>query len=586
MINLFELDPLYQHRYTPKHLNTPSIYIYTRMNSHTSPPLDMEDPVITHQLLQIIQQFLSDKGMHQTASMLNDETDAFVERHQKVVKRSKRLQTLIMAGEWAEVHKMFAKFVGSSRKHQRLQFSLYKQQYFEFIETQEFQKALTFLNKYLKPFSTGLASHSQDDDKEFSDLCVLLTCKSVRECHRYNLYPGTAKARENLSSQIESLTTSQGFFSPDNHSQEIPPHRLVSLVEQAVSYQLLGGVSPPSPPKKIESIVNDYQSHLLPNHNLHSITELSSNVKCIEFIGLSGSILASSSSDCTIRLWDISQSKNTRCISTLVGHKARIWDLSSFSSGNAIVSGSSDGTVRLWDISQTVPWAMEGNKNKHREENTSTLLFDNLSSDIYAVQVHPDSTQVLFGGYDRKIRLTDIESQSTLQTLISHSSSVTSLCFNQQGRIVVSGSKDRSTKLWDLSSGVCIKSLNDALGEISSVQLGSNGSSLLTSSKDNCHRLWDIRKTSEPLQRYRGHQNTYSNFIRSAFGPSEEFILSGSENGQLCIWETASGTMLQVNPHTEFRHSDTVYQVKWNANQSLMASCSNDGTVKTWNYQE
>lgn len=88
------------------------------------------------------------------------------------------------------------------------------------------------------------------------------------------------------------------------------------------------------------------------------------------------------------------------------------------------------------------------------------------------------------------------------------------------------------------------------------------------------------------IQRYRGHQNFVSNFVKASFGPEEKIIISGSEDGIMYIIKYNSYIWNTDNGNLEKRlnaHENVVYQSIWNSNQSLLASCSNDGTVKTWN---
>lgn len=46
--------------------------------------------------------------------------------------------------------------------------------------------------------------------------------------------------------------------------------------------------------------------------------------------------------------------------------------------------------------------------------------------------------------------------------------------------------------------------------------------------------MWDIRN-KKMIQRYRGHQNFVSNFVKASFGPEEKIIISGSEDGIMYI---------------------------------------------------
>ena len=59
-----------------------------------------------------------------------------------------------------------------------------------------------------------------------------------------------------------------------------------------------------------------------------------------------GSLLASSSYDKTVRLWDVKTGNQKRL---LIGHKEGIVAVTFNPNGKRIVSASLDGTVRLWD---------------------------------------------------------------------------------------------------------------------------------------------------------------------------------------------------------------------------------------------
>jgi len=63
-----------------------------------------------------------------------------------------------------------------------------------------------------------------------------------------------------------------------------------------------------------------------------------------------GKLMATSSSDSTIRLWRVDQ--DYKLEKTLSGHQRWVWDISFSSQSNYLVSVSSDNMCRLWDIAQ------------------------------------------------------------------------------------------------------------------------------------------------------------------------------------------------------------------------------------------
>ena len=149
-------------------------------------------------------------------------------------------------------------------------------------------------------------------------------------------------------------------------------------------------------------------------------------------------------------------------------------------------------------------------------------------------------------------------------------------CHRQSDRL---GQQGRSDSILDARSGLCLKTLAQHHGEVTSVQLSANGLQMLSAAKDNSVRLWDVR-SSKALRVFKGHLNTSKNFVRASFGPGSELVTSGSEDGAIYIWDLETALLMQRLPG----HSDVAYEAQWSAANCLLASCSGDGTVRTWCY--
>ncbi|KAI8804757.1 WD40-repeat-containing domain protein [Cladochytrium replicatum] len=528
-----------------------------RTHLRTRPQEDIfnaADEKIKGDIILMIAQYLNEEGYNVSKSTVLDEANMKWHEREESLADIKRMKKAIMEGDWAEVDKLCAKPI--VKHHKSFLYSVYKQQFLEYIEHHETQKAFAHLNKRLKPLE-----HLQSTPNEFKDLCYVLTAKSIHDAPSLRNWEGIGPSREKLVQQFQTMVNLDDVDRDGVGS--IPPNRLLNLLRQAVAYQIEGSLYHPLISPKITTLLQDYTALVIPNLVKHSLHGHLDNVKCVAFGGEEGKYIVSGSSDNTCRLWDV---ESGECRSTLHGHTSRIWDVSTDKSGRSIASASGDTTVKIWDYSQETP--------------TCVSTLEDSSGDVYSVRYHPSGSHVVTGGYDKVVRLYDLSRQTVIKSFSGHQLSVSKAVFSPLGNLIISGSKDSTIKFWDVVSGLCIKTISSHLGEVTSVECNTDGTLMLSSSKDNSNRLWDIRML-RPIRRFKGHQNTSKNFIRAGFAGTA-LVVGGSEDGVVYMWDIENANVLQ----TLKGHDGVVYSAVWNAQQSLLCSCSDDGLVKSWWYDE
>lgn len=561
---------------------------------------DPADPSVKHEIIQTIIQYLQDEGYYNSSMVVQDETNVKIRNAAAKRSQLRRMKRAILGGDWQEVERLLTRTTFKSMKV--FKFAVHRQQFLELIDEQQHLKAFSLLQRQLKE----LEAYARTTD-EFRDMCYLLTCKSVTDAPSFREWDGVTHSRMALVEQYSRLLDFNSFqrdaFIPRVRSanaerlidaSDIPPARLVHLFQQALAFQIGSSRHAPKAPPRIGTLLEDYECVVIPNKLQRQLVAHTGNVKCVTFVGEEGSTLASGSSDNTVRMWD---TKSGTCESVLRGHRSRVWDLSATANGVLVASASGDGSVRIWDSSQlqdmrdTQEWPVKKdgewvgrpgvNGETRGGEGVCRAALHGHASDVYAVQLHARGNAVASGGYDRVVRLYDTETQTLLKSFAGHKSSIGSVAFNGRGNLIVTGSKDSSIKFWDVVSGLCVRSVSAHLGEVTSVEINESGSLMVSSSKDNSNRLWDIRLT-KAVKRFKGHQNTSKNFVRSGFGPREDVVIGGSEDGRVYIWDVESSEVVQTLGSAE----GAVFDVEWNARQSLLASCANDGIVSLWCFDE
>lgn len=483
-------------------------------------------------------------------------------------------------------------------------YAVHKQCYLEYLERREIQHGFTYLTKRIKPFEAIIPAD------EMRDLCYVLTCRSVQDAPSFRNWLGDVHRTE-LLEQLETLLE---FETPSGDLQRVPPKRLQTLLKQAVAYQMATSnsntaVPPPAsstapaphegtsgvdsarafisahstapsqlpsssasapssyPPSasipatsslrrpELKTLMSDYCGFAIPDTVQHKMMGHTANVKCISFVGPSDDSIISGSSDATLRLWQTDTGEHLR---TFEGHASRIWDVCATNSGEHVLSASADATVKLWSTA----------------DGQCVRTFTGHAGDVYSVKMHPDGSHVVTGGYDQSVRLFDVRTGAEVKTFNGHTLGVSGSIFNNHGNLIISGSKDCSVKVWDLASGLCVKTLEGEFAQITSVDLDAAGYNLLVATKSSTNALVDLRM-GRVVKRFRGHQNSSRHFIRAVFGPTDEMVMGGSEDGSIYIWDVNTAEVDRVLQG----HEDVVYQPLWSSARGVLASCSDDRSI-------
>ena len=148
-------------------------------------------------------------------------------------------------------------------------------------------------------------------------------------------------------------------------------------------------------------------------------------------------LLASGSSDNTVRIWDVGDNNNLRHVSTLRGHTAVVYSVAWSPDGRTLASGSADGTVRLWNPGNGINFAV---LRGHTDQ-------------VHPVAWSPDGRILASGSHDKTIRLWNPDTHGTLRVLRGHTHWVMSLAFHPNGQTLASGSYDNSIRLWNPNTG-------------------------------------------------------------------------------------------------------------------------------------
>ena len=231
-------------------------------------------------------------------------------------------------------------------------------------------------------------------------------------------------------------------------------------------------------------------------------------------IAWSRRMLASPSSDGTVRLWDVRTGKCLRTlkgqkgvmavafdpqgttlaggclgglivlwrvpdgevIGQLVEHAGVVNSLAFVPHTRTLVSGGSDGTCRIWDTALGRSLAVATRKKE-----------------IRSVVIDPGGQRVAVGDDGGSLRMYRLPGGELLYTLSHHGAPVGCVAFSRRTHTLASASADRTIQLWDSDTGRGIRTLEGHTGPVSAVAFSPSERVLASKGIGDGIRLWSVQ---------------------------------------------------------------------------------------------
>lgn len=205
---------------------------------------------------------------------------------------------------------------------------------------------------------------------------------------------------------------------------------------------------------------------------------------------------------------------------------------------------------------------------------------------VNCVAFNQESTVVASGSYDSTVRLWDCKSQNRLplQLLEDATDSITALQI--QNAEVITASVDGHVRIYDLRMG---QLKQDYIGQpVVSITCSKDGATYLATTLDSTHRLMD-KDDGHMLQVFKGHKNTDYR-LHSTLSRDDAYVVSGSEDGSLVIWDVLTGDIKSTIPtaHGLRKSSDgtlkpnVITWVECHPSSEQMLSAGTDGSIRVY----
>lgn len=316
-----------------------------------------------------------------------------------------------------------------------------------------------------------------------------------------------------------------------------------------------------------------YQASQFPrtwNANLQTLEGHSRGVIRLSFSPDSQTV-ASSSLDCSIKLWDVKTGKRLHSLREHSGVPRAL----AFSPDGQSIASADNSSLRIWDgatgeqlqvlenlsniargiifsaDSQAVILACNGflkSWNCRTGEELWTRKLDERLED--SLMAFSSVTAMVALSDSRSITIWDYRNGKELRKLSLFADSPSSMAFSPDGRLL--GVVDRSIQIWHVESGKQLRIIEvGPPGGLSIWGLDfSPDSQAVIASKDGSIQLWNV-ETGKLLRTFTGHADVFS----VSFSPDGQTIASGSYDGIVKLWDAKANegehTLVEVRNKNE-----------------------------------
>jgi U4/U6 small nuclear ribonucleoprotein PRP4 len=194
-------------------------------------------------------------------------------------------------------------------------------------------------------------------------------------------------------------------------------------------------------------------------------------------------LVASSSDDTTMRLWDIEREEE---VLLQEGHFSEVFGLAIHPDGSLVATGDRVGVVRIWDL----------------RSGKSVLYFDRDHVDqVVTLDFSPNGYFLGSGSGDNTVRVFDLRKRQNTYILTSHTKLVSAVKFaGQVGDTLMSAGYDCVARIWRTNDFKIIKNLPLHETRITAGDISSCGRIVATACYDRTFKLWSNPSQSHGLK--------------------------------------------------------------------------------------
>ncbi|MCY3411756.1 MAG: hypothetical protein INQ03_09005 [Candidatus Heimdallarchaeota archaeon] len=357
------------------------------------------------------------------------------------------------------------------------------------------------------------------------------------------------------------------------------------------------------------------------------VSTLSAHTQAVNCINLNTDtdLLASGSTDSTIKIWDVTDGSLITSISTfpvnnvawtdnfmisLSDGKVNWWNINDYSFNKSVVHGDhplslnivgdslyvlsgygyTDSRFKKYNVSSmSVIKDLQniGGKDLYWDQKQNALVVLTPLNDLESYDLNLDEISQIRGfnfkhlisiknytlGVNKSsINVVNIDYGYTSNTISAHSSTITAVTFSPNGKSLASTGSDNTIKIWNTSANTEISIYYGHTSVVTSLAYSPDGGILASGSWDNTVKLWDTSTNTEITSLHHSDSVT-----ALAYSPDGSIIASGTGDDTIKLWDTSSNTEI-----IELSDFGSLNSLSYSPDGDLIASGTEEGTITLW----